>query len=122
MKYRLIFGAVALAEIEEDGSDFPTFFGKVVYLPRESDDKALDRVYRFIDYSIRVWPLMEADQFDDPAFKEEANHAGVINSDDWWLEDDNGVRTPILAPMFCTDGRINWRPDPTRWNRKETSA
>lgn len=114
MNYKLLYGTAELGHVREDSADFPSFFGTFELSPAARADERLQKVMAYYDYSKRVWPLIEDDRMDEIAVEEETVHAAVIESDDWSLEDERGERTPILVPVFCTDGGINWRLNSTR--------
>jgi hypothetical protein len=114
MHYRLLFGATPIGEIHKDDADFPTFFGRIEFLPSLRSLPELRDVLEYVNYSLRAWPLIEQDRFDDPVFDEEFQHRAVINSEKWCLLDGRGNRIPILVPIFCTGNRVNWRLDLAR--------
>ncbi|MBW1863885.1 MAG: hypothetical protein JRJ02_16215, partial [Deltaproteobacteria bacterium] len=72
----------------------------------------LSHLLSYIDYSIRMWPLIEADRTDEIDYKEEAQFTYLIESGKWWLVDQNEEKIGILIPVFCTENGVNWRLDP----------
>jgi uncharacterized RDD family membrane protein YckC len=115
-EFSLLYGPWTIGEVEQQDFEFPTFFGKFTLAPGVRENPELTRVIAYVDYSVRVWPLMEADRFDEIPADDEAELSDVIESNSWWLCPADGVREPILVPIFCTDGGINWRIDADRIN------
>ena len=112
MKYHLYHKENMIAVVEEDDADFPTFFGRYALSP-SIDTPALSHIRFYVNYSVRVWPLIEQDRCDEIDVSEEQAFADLIESPDWNLvEAETGRRSPILIPIFCTDNRINWRLNP----------
>ena len=114
MNYKLLYGDHIIGDVKEDDSDFPTFFGKYKLISGLQKKPALAHIVSYVDYSIRVWPLIEADRMDAIDYEEEAQFMDLIESGNWWLVDQNGKRIAILIPVFGTDNYINWRLDPDR--------
>ena len=108
----LVFGDVPIARIKRDNADFPAFFGSYDLIERSDADATQRHIEEYIAMSVRVWPLIEADKYDAEAQEEEELFLDLIESDKWALVDDQGRRTPILIPVFETNGRINWRLNP----------
>lgn len=98
--------------VEEKDADFPTFFGEYRLL-NEIESPELAHVRAYIDYSVRVWPLIEEDRVDEISSAEEATFMDLIESEEWFLvEVDSGRRIGILIPIFCTGNRVSWRLNP----------
>jgi len=114
MKYQLIYINHVIAEVTAEDSDFPTYFGKYTLSSGLDQLAAISHVLSYIEYSVRVWPLIEEDRGDEIDYEEENQFIDLIESGDWWLLDENGEKTGILIPVFCTDYGINWRLDPSR--------
>ena len=114
MKYQLLYGDHVIAEVIVEDSDFPTFFGKYTLTEGLDQLSDLTHLLSYIEYSVRVWPLYEEDRTDEIDYKEEEQFTDLIESGDWWLLDQNGHKTGILIPVFCTNSAINWRLDPER--------
>ena len=64
MNYKLLYGDHIIGDVKEDDSDFPTFFGKYKLISGLQKKPALAHIVSYVDYSIRVWPLIEADRMD----------------------------------------------------------
>ena len=114
MYYQLLYKDHVIAEITAEDSDFPTFFGKYTLSAGLDQLPEMTQVLSYIDYSVRIWPLIEEDRTDEIDYDEENQFIDLIESEDWWLLDENGEKTGILIPVFCTDNGINWRLDPSR--------
>lgn len=65
MKYQLFYQGYLIAAVEEDDADFPTFFGHYRLEPT-ADHPELARVRAYVDYSVRVWPLIVQNRFAMP--------------------------------------------------------
>ena len=116
---RLLYKTYYVAEVEEEGRDFPDCFGRFQLAP-DIASVAEGKIKEYVDYSIATWPLIEANRPDEIDFAhEEIRFGQLIDPSEWWLESGD-QRVPILIPNFCTDGRINWRFDPGR--RAEVTA
>jgi len=110
---RMLYKHYYIADIFEDSKDFPTFFGHF-QLNANLAEIADGRIKEYVDYSIAVWPLIESDRIDEVDFEEEERRFGwLIDPSEWFLEND-GLLTPILIPVFCTEQQVNWRLDPSR--------
>jgi hypothetical protein len=109
MKYQLLYQQHMIATVEEVNADFPSYFGHYRLEPAV-DAPELVHVRAYIDFSVRVSPLRDQDRFDDPAMlQEEESFTDLIESPDWSLvEIETQQRTPILIPIFFTDG-VTWR-------------
>jgi hypothetical protein len=114
MNYQLLYKDHVIADVTAEDSDFPSFFGKYTLSPELDHIGAMTHVLSYIDYSVRVWPLIEEDRTDEIDYEVENKFIDLIDSEDWWLLDENGEKTGILIPVFCTDNGINWRLDPSR--------
>jgi hypothetical protein len=79
VKYQLFYQQHLIATVEEDDADFPSFFGRYQLEP-SADAPELAHVRAYLDYSVRVWPLIEQDRFDDPAMSEEEAYTDLIDS------------------------------------------
>ncbi len=111
VRYQLLFGEEILGEVLELERDFPSFHGSFDESAALSSKQSLSLVSDYIDYSRRVWPLVEADQMDDPAFEDEHRFTELIESAKWALLDADGERIPILIPIFTSDQQLIWRLD-----------
>ena len=109
MRYQLFFQQHPIAAVEETNSEFPSCFGHYRLEPI-ADVPELAHVRAYIDFCVRVSPLREQERFDDPALAEEESFTDLIDSPDWSLvETETQQRTPILIPIFFSDG-VTWRP------------
>jgi hypothetical protein len=112
MRYQLFYRQHLIASIEEKNAEFPSFFGHYQLEPI-ADVPELAHVRAYIDFCVRVSPHREQERFDDPAMlQEEESFTDLIESPDWSLvETKTQQRTPILIPIFFTDG-VTWRLNP----------
>jgi hypothetical protein len=109
MTYQVFYQQHLIAKIEETNSEFPSCFGHYRLEPI-ADLPELAHVRAYIDFCLRVSPLRKQERFEDPALAEES-FIDLIDSADWSLvETKTQQRTPILIPIFFTDG-VTWRPN-----------
>ena len=106
MRYQLFYRQHLIATVEEENSEFPSCFGHY-WLEPITDVPELAHVRAYIDFCLRVSPLREQERFDDPALAEEESFKDLIDSPDWSLvETKTQQRTPIIIPIFFTDGVV----------------
>ncbi len=72
MKYQLLHGNKILAEVMEDDTDFPTFFGKFKLADGLKEDPEFAHLLSYINYSVGVWPLIVADKTEEIDSEEES--------------------------------------------------
>lgn len=116
MEYGLYYQHHKIATIVQDSGDFLTCFGSYRLESLPNDDR-LTHVRNYIEYSVRVWPLIEADEFDDneEAMAQEEAFIDLIEGGDWLLVNSQTQESsPILIPVFCPNNEINWRWDALR--------
>ncbi len=116
MPDRLFFGDAWLGEVEPVDADFPNLFG--TFRPSDATDhpEIRRRIGEYAAYSIAADALMGTDPDAWEAFvaEHEAAFLDLIESPDWWLEDDRGERSAILVPLFGEDSSLVWRWAPDR--------
>jgi hypothetical protein len=86
--------------IENQGSDFPSFSGKFTKNPKLENKK----ISEYISYSTK-----RDDETYDASFTEEKQFIELINSEGWYLVDENNSKTLILVPVFHRTNGISWR-------------
>lgn len=112
-KYDLFFQDIMIGKTTVKEYDFPSCFGEFeltnMNLPEHIND--------YISYSIEAQKLMEHDESEWEKFMEanEYKYADLIESEDWYLIDEQGKKEEILVPIFEENG-ITWR-----WNLKTNS-
>ena len=112
VKYQLHYRNHVIATIEENDADFPTFFGSYT-LAADIEAPELADVRDYIEYSIRIWPLIEQDRLEESPLDEDQRFIDLIETDEWSLtEVESQKRISILIPIFCTNNGINWRLNP----------
>lgn len=116
MKYQVYFQHYLIASVEQDDSDFPTYFGRYQLAPAV-DGPELAHVRDYIDYSVSVWPLIDQNRYDHAAMAGEEPYMDLIESNDWSLvESETHRRTLIMIPVFCSNYELNWRANPWTMN------
>ena len=114
----LYYGKTPIAQIKETDRDFPTLSGSFQLLDEFEESREM-KLKEYIDYSIEVWPFIEEDRIDSVDWSEtEKVFSDLIESPHWWMRRGDTF-IPILIPIFCTRGRINWRFDPDRENKTQ---
>jgi hypothetical protein len=113
MRFTLLFGEWELGSVHEDDADFPTFFGNYELSPELANVPQLRHLLDYVAFSIKRWPLIEADRLDEAIGREEEQFIDLVESEAWALRDEAGALTPILIPNFGTAGQICWRLNPT---------
>ena len=110
MRYKLFYGDVHLGDITEEDADFPNLFG--TFQPSDASDhpETRRRIDEYVGYSVEADRLIdEPDVYDTFVEAHEERFLDLIESEDWWLEDGRGQRSPILVPNFCRDSGVVWR-------------
>ena len=114
MTYRLLHGERVIAEVIPLEQDFPGFYGRYALRPEVGEDPELAHLAAYVEFCLRISPLVDADRTDEIDLDEEARFTDLIESDRWWLLDEEGERTAILVPVFYTGNGISWRLDTDR--------
>lgn len=110
MRYKLVFGGVHLGDVTQVDADFPNLFG--IFQPANASDhpEVRRRIDEYVGYSVEADRLTdEPGKYDAYAEENEARFLDLIESEDWWMEDERGQRSPTLIPNFCRDSGIVWR-------------
>ena len=113
-RYLLLYGDVELGEVTHQDSDFPKCFGTWRPYPHADNLEIRSFICAYVEYSEHADSLMTPDV--TPAseayvLEREPEFEDLIESTDWALRDENGVRHGILIPIFCVGGEIAWQ-----WN------
>jgi len=113
MPDRLFFGDVELGEVTRENGDFPNCFGRFRPSLKQDMPAIREEIQRYIDYSIEADRLAQHDPTECDCFTATNEHKflQLIDSDDWYLVDEQGKRSRILVPNFGTEG-IGWRWHP----------
>jgi len=106
--HHLLFRQEAIAEITDIGGEFPTYEGRLHWLPALQNHPL---VVRFVAYSVRVWPLILADDLANPAIAEQTEYEPISARGLWHLRKDQGREECITIPIFTSDGFAMWRDD-----------
>jgi len=72
MNFQLLYDDQIIADVAMEGLDFPTFFGRYTLIKGLDQKPELSHLLSYIDYSVRVWPLIEADEIEKINYDEEA--------------------------------------------------
>jgi hypothetical protein len=107
MTYDLYFFNTLVAKIENASIEFLNCHGNYVL---DADFLASDsRLKDFVDYTIGVAPLLAAEKFDEINWDEDEKWAEFSDTEDWYLMDETGKKSPILVPLFNNKTDITWR-------------
>jgi hypothetical protein len=120
MRYQLFYGEVHLGDVTEEDADFPNLSG--TFQPSDASDhpEIRRRVGEYVEYSIAADRLIdEPDGYDTFVEEHEDQFLDLIESEDWWLEDERGERSSILVPNFCRDSGLVWRWNPGTEGHRE---
>lgn len=113
MPSKLIYQERHIATVVIKSGEFLKFFGKYDLGEDMEGDPIISRVKEFIAFWIRTESMVESEKLDNDWYEEESSFQDLIESDDWWLEDDSGKRTPISVPIFTSRG-MSWVLDSER--------
>ena len=110
----LLYGDVELGEVTHQDSDFPKCFGTWRPYPHADNPEIRSFIRAYVEYSEHADSLMTPDV--TPAsqaymLEREPEFEDLIESTEWGLRDEDGVRHGILIPIFCMSGEIGWQ-----WN------
>jgi len=113
-RYLLLYGDVELGEVTHQDSDFPKCFGTWRPYPHTDNPEIRSFIRAYVEYSEHADSLMTPDV--TPAseaymLEREPEFEDLIESTEWALRDDDGVRDGILIPIFYVGGKIAWQ-----WN------
>lgn len=111
--YKLYFGDLELAEISRKHSDFPGVSGYYRLNIKDPNSAKIEEILKYIEYSIESARIVkEAETIGKQwvsAFVEgKPPFVDLIESEEWWLQDDKGDRHNILIPNFKSERNINW--------------
>jgi hypothetical protein len=114
-KYKLLFRDIDVGVIRQQNVDFPNLWGQFEMSCNEDCPETRAHIQRYIEYSREADRLMLQDdkpgsEWDVFRSQNETKFVNLIESEDWWLVDEHGMRHAILIPRFCVDGVV-WR-----WN------
>jgi hypothetical protein len=115
-RYVLLYGDVELGEVTHQDSDFPNCFGTWRPYPHADNPEIRSFIRTYVEFSEHADSLMTPDLHVTPAWEaytleREPEFEDLIESTDWALRDEEGVRDGILVPTFCVGGKIGWH-----WN------
>jgi hypothetical protein len=114
-RYVLLYGGLEIGEVVEQDSDFPNCFG--TWMPSANTDypELRRRIRAYIEYSEHADSLMVGgDEWEAYTGEREPEFNDLIESAEWALRDENGVRHWLLVPNFCRGGELVWRYNPGR--------
>ncbi len=117
MKFNLKYADILVGTVIKQNEDFPNLWGRfeLVLSEKSLDDKIIIRLAEFIKLSIRESDLVEREHLDDVSKEFEQLNIDIepymdfIESEEWFLVDENGKENKILVPSFKSDNSILWR-------------
>jgi|KBSSwiStaDraftv2_1062776.scaffolds.fasta_scaffold139792_2 hypothetical protein len=113
-RYVLLYGDVELGEVTQQDSDFPNCSGTWRPYAQADNPEIRSFIRAYVEFSEHADSLRTPDI--TPAWEaytreKEPEFEDLIESTDWALRDEDGVRHPLLVPLFGVGGEIGWR-----WN------
>ncbi len=121
MRYNLYFGHLRVGTVTEVDKDFPSLWGRIIYddaLSRPNTAAAV-RLARFIELNCESIRLVDIEHERDVSIEQEVFNKELekfqdyIDTDEWVLVEEDGIRHKILCPILRPGGEIVWR-----WNPK----
>ena|SRR6266404_472762 len=115
-RYVLLYGDVELGEVTHQDSDFPNCSGTWRPYPLADNPEIRSFIRAYVEYCEHADSMMTPDLHSTPAseaymLEREPEFEDLIESTDWALRDEDGVRHGLLIPIFYVGGGIGWR-----WN------
>ena len=112
----LLYGDVELGAVTHQDSDFPNCFGTWSPHPNADNPEIRSFIRAYVEFCEHADSLMTPDFHVIPAseaytLEREPEFEDLIESTDWALRDDDGVRHGTRVPSFSVGGKIGWR-----WN------
>ncbi len=91
------------------GGQDPT--GTFTLEPVEANPGMIHRIKDYMQYWIEADRLAADSPHSLEEFVEavEPTFSDLINSNEWLLIDAKGIRLPMYAPTFTSDGKVRWR-------------
>ena len=122
MRYELHLRNMKIGDVTEQEADFPNLWGTITYSeslerPTCDEHKRLARFLKLNRDSIRLIDIEHEQDVSaelDAINRELEAFKDYIETGDWLLITENGIRLPILCPIFGHDCEIVWR-----WNPRE---
>jgi hypothetical protein len=113
-QYVLLYGDVEFGAVTQQDSDFPNCSGTWRPYTQADNPEIRNFICAYVEYSEHAESLMTPDLHSTPAseaytLEREPEFEDLIESTDWALRDEDGIRHPILVPNFCGGGEIGWR-------------
>jgi hypothetical protein len=112
MKFRLFYKDIEIAILKLLDSDFPNLYGHYE-MSRDFDCTSPKHklLNDYIDFSIRSNELLDEDEAQYEAYlkKNENQFMDLIESEEWYLINEDKERRSILAANFLNDEHIIWR-------------
>ena len=110
----LLYGDVELGEVTQQDSDFPNCSGTWTPSPNSDNPEIRSRIREYVEYSEHADSLMTPDFHSTPAseaymLEREPGFEDLIESTEWALRDEDGVRHGLPIPIFFVGGEIGWR-------------
>jgi hypothetical protein len=109
VSYRLYYKNVFVGTVLTEETDFPSISGSIEF--NLSTAEEAKEIQDYIDFSIEASDKVLGDdkEYDEFIDREESKQQSIIDSVDWTLVSEGGVKTKILVPVFLTYNGINVR-------------
>ncbi len=120
MLYNLYLGSMRVGCVVEKDSDFPNLRGRIAYDEAVSHPSTNEerRLVEFLELDRESMRLIDVEHEQDVADELSAINAplekyqDLIETDDWYLVDEQGSKHPIRCPVLRESGEIVWRWNP----------
>ena len=115
-RYVLLYGDVELGEVTQQDSDFPNCFGSWRPYARADNAELRSYIRAYVEFCEHSDSLLTPEHHATPAseaytLEREPEFEELIESTEWALRGEAGVRDGILVPLFSVGGKLGWR-----WN------
>ena len=113
-RYVLLYGDVELGEVTRKDSDFPNCFGSWRPYSYADNPELRSFIRAYVEYSEHADSLMTPDgnqAWEAYTREREPEFEDLVESTEWALRDEDGVRHGLLIPSFGVGGGLVWR-----WN------
>ena len=113
-RYVLLYGDVELGEVTHQDSDFPNCSGTWRPYPHADNPEIRSFIRAYVEFCDHADSLLTPAHHLTQAseaytLEREPEFEDLIESTDWALRDEDGVRDGILVPTFSVGGKVGWR-------------
>ncbi len=106
-QYNLFYNEIFIGKIEVKVHSLPNTYGKLQLNSLNKNDKLCQHIWGYIQYCMEIDKLYQENKEDEIDFDEQEKYIDLIDSEDWYLQDEKGNKDSILIPVFGTDNYVN---------------